>query len=147
MTRLPHGYELPHRLPPALARVLAYWEGLKRGQAEMPFWDDLNLADLPDLRDRLAVVEVFDNPRRFRLGVVGSYLSSSQGNGGAGGFLDEIALRPPLNFLHAQCSAAAEAAAPAYAALAPDQADDPTGRLVLPLWGEGQVRMLLVAVD
>jgi hypothetical protein len=34
---------LPEKLEPGLARVRAYWEGLKRGAADIPFGDDLNI--------------------------------------------------------------------------------------------------------
>ena len=46
-------FALPWKLESQLARVQAYWEDLKRGDAEMPFWDDVNLSALPDLSDRL----------------------------------------------------------------------------------------------
>ena len=35
----------------------AYWRGLLRGSAQMPFWDDYRPTDLPDLADRLFLVE------------------------------------------------------------------------------------------
>ena len=37
----------PNELGRDLARVLTFWEGLKRGDAEMPFWDDVNMSALP----------------------------------------------------------------------------------------------------
>ena len=145
MTSPAQPFAVPELLPPALAQALAYWEGLKRGSAETPFWDDLDLADLPGLGDRLALVEMFEKPRRFRLEIVGSSLAEPQGEAIAGRFLDEADLKPPLAFLHAQCSVAAEAMAPTFMPLAADPSGA-TGRLVLPLWGEGQVRMLLAVV-
>jgi hypothetical protein len=32
-------YELPEKLQPNLRQVFFYWESLKRGENEMPFWD------------------------------------------------------------------------------------------------------------
>ena len=63
-------YTFPRNLEPDLAQVLAYWEGLKRGDAGMPFWDDVNLSALPNLSKRLMLIEVFDKPLRFRLGLI-----------------------------------------------------------------------------
>jgi hypothetical protein len=68
-------YTFPRNLEPDLAQVLAYWEGLKRGDAGMPFWDDVNLSALPNLSKRLMLIEVFDKPLRFRLGTVGAELA------------------------------------------------------------------------
>jgi hypothetical protein len=135
-------YDVPARLPPALSLVLAYWRSLMRGEAAMPFWDDLKLSSLSDVSDRLALVEVFELPERFRFDLVGRTLERAQKAPVTGRFLDECELQPPLRFLRAQCAAAVERAAPTFA-----EAGEPhRGRLVLPLWGEGQVRMLLVAV-
>jgi hypothetical protein len=143
-------FELPQDLGPDLARVLSYWEGLKRGRAEMPFWDDVNLLDVPDLADRIALIDVFDGPERFRFQLVGDELARSQPLPTAGKFLDEVSLARPLDYLQAQCSATVEAGAPTHfetraAAGSPGAAH--RRRIVLPLWGEGQVRTLLVAVE
>ena len=136
-------YPLPERLSPDLAQVLDYWEGLKRGEAEIPFWDDVKLTALPHLGRTLAIVDVFEGPERFRYSIVGADLADGQDGDVAGRFLDEAELGPPLDFMRAQCAATVEAASPTY--FAPD--DEGYGRLVLPLWGEGQIRMLLVAAD
>lgn len=142
-------FALPAHLQPDLARVLAYWEGLKRGQAEMPFWDDAKLTDLPDLADRLALIDVFEAPERFRFGVVGDQVAATQSSPVAGRFLDEISLDAPLDYLRAQCAASTEAGAPTYFKTSVPLAQRPRacGRLILPLWGEGQLRMLLLAMD
>lgn len=136
MHQAPSPFAVPRKLAPDLARVLAYWDGLKRGQADMPFWDDVKLTDLPDLKDRIVLIDVFEAPQRFRFGLVGDQVAG----GVAGKFLDEVALKAPLDYLQAQCSATVEAARPTCFS-----AGDGTDRLVLPLWGEGQIRMLLVA--
>ncbi|MEI9965601.1 MAG: hypothetical protein WDM92_13970 [Caulobacteraceae bacterium] len=139
-------YPLPDRLTPVLARVLAYWEGLKRGSADIPFWDDVRLTDLPDINTNLAVVDVFAAPERFRYSIVGEALTDGQPGDVAGRFLDETELAAPLDYMRAQCAAAVESAAPTYVAGKGGGARG-YGRLVLPLWGEGQIRMLLAAVE
>ncbi|MEO6340182.1 MAG: hypothetical protein ABIO39_09110 [Caulobacteraceae bacterium] len=142
-------FELPEKLNPALAQVLAYWEGLKRGGNEIPFWDDVNLTALPDLATQIALVDVFEGPERFRFGLIGSELADGQPLPVAGKFLDEVSLTRPLEYLRAQSSATVEGRLPTYFEC--QDAPGLTGaaakrRLVLPLWGEGQIRMLLVAV-
>src|SRR6516165_1400348 len=62
MRRLLVPFSVPSKLEADLARVRAYWEGLKRGGAGMPFWDDVNLAALPGLSGRLMLLDVFDKP-------------------------------------------------------------------------------------
>lgn len=136
----------PEHLLPDLLRVKAYWQGLLRGSAEMPFWDDLDLTTLHDIAGRLFLVGVFSKPERLRLDIVGEDLAAAQGAPVAGLFTDEIACAPPLNFLNAQASATLEASAPTYA-----EGALPDGRtyrrLLLPMWGDGRISMLLGVVD
>jgi hypothetical protein len=133
-----HPFAAPTRLPPALARVRAYWKSLLRGSAEMPFWDDAKLTDMPDLADHLFLLDVFDKPERFRFALESSALSAQPL---AGEFIDDLQLSPPLDFLRAQASATVEAAAPTFHR-------GPGGaRLLLPMWGDGRIGMLLGAVE
>ena len=66
----------PFAPPRKLERIspATYWEGLKRRDAEIPFWDDVNLSALPELSDKLAMIEASDKPVQFRFGfgVVGA---------------------------------------------------------------------------
>ena len=98
----------PRKLEHDLARALTFWEGLKRREAEIPFWDDVNLSVLPELSDRLAMIDATDKPVRFRFGfgVVGAEIKQEYGADPAGKFLDEI-------------EAAASAAIPAFLNAAP----------------------------
>ncbi|MBS0362330.1 MAG: hypothetical protein JSR98_13205 [Proteobacteria bacterium] len=137
-----HPYAVPTQLPADLTRVRAYWEGLLRGSATVPFADDLNLADLPDLADGLFVIGVFGPPERFRFDLVGRSLAADDVEGR---FLDEIDLHRPFEFLRSQCAATVECRAPT--AFRSDGAAIPYLRLVLPLWSEGRISMLLGAVD
>jgi hypothetical protein len=145
--QMKHPYAPPTRLSPDLARVHAYWRGLLRGTANMPFWDDAKLTDLPDLADQLLLVDVFDRPERFRISSVGKGLSLENV---AGEFIDEVDLNSPLEFLRSQSSATVEAAAPTY--YRREGGDQPSlaraySRLLLPMWGAGRIGMLLGAFD
>lgn len=139
-----HPFPKPTRLSPDLARVDAYWRGLLRGSAQMPFWDDYRPTDLPDLADRLFLVDAFAEPERFRFASVGTELG---GAGLEGCFLDETELPRPLAFLRAQCSATLEAGRPTGWRVDADEGGPAYARLLLPMWGDGRISMLLGAVD
>jgi hypothetical protein len=133
-------FAVPKQQEPDLARVRAYWEGLKRAGNEMPFWDDASLSSLPDLADRSMLIDVLTGPSRFRFGTVGSELVDRYGAGVADKFIDEIEPRSPFDYLLSQCFATLEARAPTYHRGA-------HGRLLLPMWGDGHIGMLLGAVE
>lgn len=145
MTTLTNPFPLPTELSPDLSRVMAYWKGLIRGQNQMPFWDDVNLANLPDLTDRVLLIDVFDRPDRFRFSHIGEALK----NGAAamtGKFTDDLDGGGAFGFLDAQCSATVEASTPTF--YRHDGGGVPAfSRLLLPMWGEGRIGMLLGAVD
>jgi hypothetical protein len=138
-------YALPPSLERDLARVHAFWNGLKRHEAEMPFWDDVKISALGDLAGRLMMIEATDKPVRFRVafGLVGADIQQRYGHDLSGKFIDEIDVAAPLQFLQSQCSATVEGRAPTYYRNA-DSAGS-YGRLLLPLWGDGRVGMLLGA--
>lgn len=140
--KLKHPYAVPARLSPDLTRVQAYWRGLLRGSAQIPFWDDAKLSDLPDLAERLFLVDVFQKPERFRFGLVGQALAT---DGLSGRFLDETDLDRPFDFLRSQCAAAVEGAGPTL--FHQSAGARPYARLLLPMWGDGRISMLLGAVD
>jgi hypothetical protein len=143
-------YTPPKKLEPDLARALSFWEGLKRRQAEIPFWDDVNIPALPELSGRLLMIEATDKPIRFRFGfgVVGDDIKQRYGGDLAGKFLDEIEAREPLHLLVSQCSATVENRAPTYYRHhVPGRSSAKHGysRLLMPLWGDGRIGMLLGA--
>ena len=92
-------FSLPEKLAPGLAHVHAYWEDLKRGAANMPFADDVNIATMPDMAGRLMLIEVFDKPVRFRLAMLGEQIKGRNGDDAVGKFLDEIEVHAPLQYL------------------------------------------------
>jgi hypothetical protein len=151
MTTSTAPFSLPRKLEPDLARLRAYWDGLNRGDADMPFWDDVNLSMLPDLAGRLMLIEVFDRPVRFRLGMVGEEIKQQYGKNVVGKFLDEIDIHSPLQYLSSQASAALENRAPTHyrhdsSKRSSSGATAGYSRLLLPMWGDGRIGMLLGGV-
>ena len=107
-------YAVPRKLQSGLALVLAFWEGLRRREAEIPFWDDIDISALPDVSGRLMLIEASDQPVRFRcgFGVVGEEIKRQYGGDLASKFLDEIEVHHPLQFLISQSSATVESRRP-----------------------------------
>jgi hypothetical protein len=149
MTRATPPFALPDKLPLDLDRVWVYWKSLKRGENKIPFWDDLKLSSLPDLADRLMLIDVFERPQRFRFNSVGERIQQSYGGDLAGKFADEIDPKNPLEFFTAQASVTIEANAPTFftdAATSDSGRNVCDARLLLPLWGNGRIEMVLGAV-
>jgi len=139
-------YELPQQLHPGLQRVLSYWESLRRGENEMPFWDDVKLSALPDLIGRLLLIDVFADPERFRFSFIGDELSGWCKEPVTGKFADETEPRTPFNYLRSQCSATVEGRRPTFLHH-PSAEGSAFSRLLMPMWGDGRIGMLLGAVD
>jgi hypothetical protein len=124
-----------------LARIQGYWQRLRRGENSIPFSDDIRLTSLSDMAQHTLLIEVFQDPVRFRVDIAGHRVEKHYGAPLAGKFLDEIPSRGPLDGLAAQCQSVLEARAPGF------KADKQRfARLVLPFWGNGHIDMLLVAI-
>jgi len=146
----PIPFAVPAKLSTDLARVQDYWESLKRGENPIPFWDDAKLLSLPDLSDRLMLIDAFERPQRFRLSSVGARIRNLYGTDLEGRFIDEIDSKAPLDFLAAQASASVEGKAPTYFARKGGRAGSSRAgyaRLLLPLWGNGRIEMMLGAIE
>ena len=149
MTRSKLPFALPTKLPSGLVAVRKYWESLKRSGNEMPFWDDVNLSSLPNLANRLVLVDTFENPQRFRFNSVGEQIRKLYGADLKDKFVDEIDPRIPFEFFTAQASATLEAKLPTFFSY-----DNPIGRrtqrgysrVLLPMWGNGRIEMILGAI-
>lgn len=145
MKQPPYPFRLPRSLDPDLARIRAYWRGLLRGAAEMPFADDLDMNALADLREQLMVIEVFTEPERLRFDIVGKGIGAPET---VGRFADEIEPKTPFEFLRAQASVTLEAARATFFKRDEGAAGGRGyARLLLPLWGDGHIRLVLGAVE
>lgn len=136
-----NSFALPETLCPDLQRAFDYWDGLKRADNSMPFWDDLKLSALGDLASRLFLIDVFEKPQRFRMNTIGPDVAVTDGAALRGKFIDEAALTGALEGLRAQASATVVARAPTF-----DRGVG-FGRILLPMWGDGRIGMLLGAID
>ncbi len=144
-------YLLPDQLESELDRVHAYWNGLKRGGNDIPFWDDVKFSMQSRLARDIIVIEVFDNPLRFRFDLVGDDIVRHYGAAITGKFSDEIDPHRPFDELAAQCQATVERRAPTYFRHPPAGGVSPAAgagysRMILPLWGNGRIEMLIGAV-
>ncbi len=142
---------LPDRLEPDLQQVQAYWKGLKRGDNDIPFWDDVKFSMRARLARNVMLLEVFETPLRFRFDLVGDDITQRYGTAITGKFTDEIDLHSPIDDLTAQCRATVERRAPTYVRyeLATESRSKGSigySRLILPLWGNGRIEMLIGAV-
>ena len=138
---------VPAALSPALAAVLETWRGLRRGGADMPFADDMDLSDARALGVDLIVLEVFQSPTRFRLDPARTPHAPRVEHDLQGRFLDEIDLAAPLDDLGAQALATLDRRGPTYDRRALSDAGRGYARLLLPFWGEGEIRLLLGAIE
>ena len=140
---MPAPFALPSSLEPGLARIRDYWLGLRRGQADIPFTDDVKLSALNDAGVDLILIDVFERPARFRIAVAGPGIAGRYGQPVEDMFADEIVPQAPLDYLLSQCSASVEGRAPTFYRNAQQR---PYARLLLPLWGDGHINALLGAV-
>jgi hypothetical protein len=137
-------FALPDRLEPGLERVRAYWNDLKRGGNNIPFWDDVRISTQTWFVDDTMMIEAFENPLRFRFDLVGQDLTHCYGVPFAGKFTDEVDQHPPIDRVTEQCQVTVDQRAPTYFRHA--KGNSSYSRLILPLWGNGHIEMLIGAV-
>ena len=135
-------YAVPSDMDAGLVRVRDRWLGLRRGQADIPFADDVKLSELQDATVDLMIMDVFERPTRFRITIAGRGIASHYGRLVEGLFADEIVPGAPLDYLLSQSSATVEARTPTYY-----RSPRSYARLMLPLWGDGHINSLLGAVS
>ncbi|MGE5156897.1 MAG: hypothetical protein ACM3OF_02005 [Gemmatimonas sp.] len=122
---------------------MSLWKSLRRAENGMPFSDDLGLPALSNLTGKCFLLSAFAVPERFRFEFVSDGL---QKWARVGQFIDEISPDTHFGYLRAQSSATAEAAEPTLFRLS-ERAGRDFSRLLLPMWGNGQINMLLGSVD
>lgn len=133
---------------PALDALLSDWQDLRRGEADVPFWDDLSMPQARKRCGEIFLLDVFERPERCRLAAAEVGLSQEDMDRVLGHFIDEVDLPSPFQVLRAQASVTIETRRPTlYVHVAASPSDSGYERLLLPAWGEGQVRMLLGAVQ
>lgn len=143
--RMPFAVDGP--LGPRLDKLMAYWRSLLRGEAAMPFADDVDMAEVKTLCSDTLVLGVFERPERFRLDLAHTPFAPDVEATLVGRFIDEIDLPTPLEFLRAQADATVESLGPTLYRHSPAASEPPYARLLLPVWGEGQVKLLLAGVE
>jgi hypothetical protein len=93
------------------------------------------------------VLGVFEKPERFRLDLAKTPHAPQVEGELQGRFLDEMELTNPLDYLRAQADATVESGGPTYYRHSPSGSERRYARLLLPMWGEGQIRLLLGAIE
>jgi hypothetical protein len=73
---------------PDLLRLLDYWHRRRAARA-FPRRADIDPVDLGFMLDRIALTEVHEDPRRYRLRIVGSWWASLAGFESTGTWLDD----------------------------------------------------------
>lgn len=136
-------FPLPDRLDAKLQPVVSFWEGLKRGENAVPFADDLGTSALTNLSGSPFLLRALASPERYRF----EFLSDGlRREAVLERFLDEMPLNVEFSYLRAQSSATIEAVEPTLFHLT-DSSGYRFSRVLLPLWGDGQVSLLLGAFD
>jgi hypothetical protein len=136
-------FPLPDRLDAKLQPVVSLWKSLRRGENGMPFSDDLGVSALSNLPGNPFLLSVTASPERYRF----EFLSESlRRKAVLERFVDEMPTNVNFGYLRAQSSATIEAAEPTLFHLT-DSSGYRFSRVLLPLWGNGQVNLLLGALD
>jgi hypothetical protein len=130
-------FAMPASLPGDLPLLLSYWNGLRRAANAMPFWDDANLSKLGEIAHRALLIDAFHKPQRFRFAMVGRDIAARFGSGVEGLFAEDTEGRVPFEYFVAQSAVTVELGAGTF------YGNAAYGRVLLPMWGDGQIGMLL----
>jgi hypothetical protein len=148
MTQTLSPFSIVRPLASKLDAVLSYWQNLRRGEAEIPFSDDLSMPSVKQLCSDVFLLDVFAAPERFRLSTAEIGLAKETQDQILGRFIDEVDLPDPFDLLRAQSSATVEEMRPTVYRHERTSIDgEGYERLLLPTWGEGRVLTLLGAVQ
>lgn len=81
------GYEVPHH--PDLQRLLTYWRD-RCGNRSFPRRSDIDPVDFSFMLERIALTEIHEDPRRYRLRVVGSWWHRTAGMELTGTWIEDL---------------------------------------------------------
>ena len=99
------GVEIAEPRHPHLRRMLAYWDE-KRGARPFPSRRDIDPVDFGYVLGSVSLVEVFQDPQRFRYRIAGSHLTGYLGYEMTGRFADEFPEREVGQYVTARYEAA-----------------------------------------
>ncbi|MBU6461372.1 MAG: hypothetical protein KGL35_29850 [Bradyrhizobium sp.] len=143
MMRCRNPFPLPDRLDAKLQPVVSLWGNLRRGENGMPFSDDLGVPVLSNLPGNPFLLSVFASPERYRFEFLSENLRQEAV---LECFLDETPPNINFSYLRAQSSATVEAAESTLFHLT-NSSGYHFSRVLLPLWGNGQINLLMGAFD
>lgn len=96
-----------------MCRILDYWQGRCR-DGGLPRRDDIDPGDLSDLLANIFLVDVEENPRRYRVRLAGSEVVACFGADMTGKTIDEYDLADARDDILRQYDLAVETRAPSY---------------------------------
>ena len=114
MTDGADAYSIPACFEAELVSIYECWRARTRGDNDVPFSDDVNLPSPGSGADDAVLIDVFENPLRFRLALAGRSIAAQLGPERGGKFLDELEPEGLLDHLEAQCAATVRSRAPTY---------------------------------
>ena len=138
MTDGADAYSIPACFEAELVSIYESWRAIRRGDNDVPFSDDVNLPSRGSGADDAVLIDVFENPLRFRLAcwaVDDGSLQSGEENSSTNS--------NPRDF-----SITSKRSAPQQSVRGRLPIFDRARRrpiIALPLWGNGRIEMLLVA--
>ena len=144
---LEQSFAVPAFLSAEFAAIRGYWNSLKRGRATIPFTDDFRPATLGRLSEMVALLQVFENPLRFRFDLAGGKVAGLYGGELEDRFADELITRPPLDHFFAQCRSTVESGGATFYRHPPEDKHIAYQRIMFPFWGEGHSNAILAAFE
>jgi hypothetical protein len=147
MVRHADPFAIQTSLSRRLEDMLQYWRDLRRGEATVPFADDLDMTRIDEIAGDDLLLKVFQKPLRFRLDLAHTPRAPRVESELVNRFIDGVDLPPPLQFLQSQAAATVESAAPTVYEHCSKTSEPSYGRVLLPAWGEGHVSVLVCAFE
>ena len=135
-------FNLPARLKPNLQGVISLWRRLKRVEGGMPFTDDLDLSALSSLPANPFLLSVFASPERFRFEFLcEGFRQRRRRKLYRRDFTGQIFLLFAGSRQRHGRSRRTDVSSPCR------RFGTGVSRVLLPMWGNGQINMLLASID